>query len=807
MRWLILLLAACTTFEPVPRDTCGNGVLEPGEDCDSSDPSCVRCSVVCTAASDCPDATYACGVDGLCHAPGGALDKPVEGGLFLADDYRVTDVDHDGIGDVLGMSRTSLVVKHGDVAASLARTDSLLTPSQTGPGGFGDLDNDGSLDVTLATADGLVSYASPYGTLSPLDVQSTISGTGGPVDVRMGFPITPVTLGAFIVDNGQVLFAVIDFGNVNNVVGAVPCAPLAPADFSPDLVDVYQVNQDTDTSYDTVIALTSRDHNLCALSVHKDNLLAAATITQAGPQIATTITAKPVLADLDNDGDRCPDLITSDTGPRTMMHYPGAMSGGHCLLGTRAPLPPINDAPGTDHAIGHATFAPAALGTGPDALVLPSGIWTISGNSWTSVYASPRPLARAVNGDVDGDGWSDVVLAADGADDLDVLYRSSSVFATFQLYRVDTAATVSTVTLGDFDGDGQKDIDYTERVGDHERMMVAYGDGARVGTPTEVGTFSSVVSIARITLPTSNDPLLQISDLLVLQPGSSGQPTLTFLLGSPQRVLLPYFDPRVGNSGEVLRTAVVGSFGGGSTYRDILAIGTAKPGAATVDARAWRIAGPPTAFDGTTSAGTVIAGATDCSHDGGTGFCAEDATYLAFPAGAQDTVVAIDPHGRAAHLTQSGMMVAATEVPALAASGPPTTLTAADLDGDGAPELIATFDGALLVCTVDASGAPAACTDVSPAMNCLDAAPARLGTGTDLVALCHDGTESVLYRIHDGAADVLARSPRDLRRLRVGDVDGDGLDDIVAAAGEQGEQSLLVFPQCSSRDLTCGGHR
>lgn len=803
MRWLILFLAACTTFDPVPRDTCGNGVLEAGEDCDSSDASCVRCSVVCTAASDCPGDAYACGVDGLCHAPGGALDNPVEAGLFLADDYRITDVDHDHIGDVLGMSRTSLVVKHGDVGASLARSESLLTPSQTGPGGFGDLDNDGSLDVTLATADGLVSYASPYGTLSPLDVQSTISGSTGPVDVRMGFPLTPVTLGAFIVDQGQVLFAVIDFGNVNSVVGAVPCAPLAEADFTPDLVDVYQVNQDSDTSYDTVIAMTSMNHNLCALAVHKDNLLAAATITPISTPLS--VTAKPVLADLDNDGDRCPDLVTSDGGARTMTHFPGAMSGGHCTLGARTNLPALADAPESDRPVGHATFSPGVLGAAPDALVLPSGIWALSGNSWSSVYASPRPLARAVNGDVNGDGWSDVVLSASGADDLDVLYRSSALFATFQLYRIDTAATVTSVTLGDFDGDRQRDIDYTESVSDHERMMVAYGDGTRVGTPVEVGTFKSIVSIARITLPTSNDPLLQISDLLVLQPGSNGSPTLTFLLGSPQRVLLPYFNPVDGSAGEILRTAIVGNFSGG-TYRDILAVGTARPGN-PVDARGWLVAGPPTSFDGGSSPGTPISGATDCKHDGGTGFCAEDATYLAFPTATSDAVIAIDHNGRAAHVAPSGSSVSATEITAIAASGLPTTLAAADLDGDGVAELIATFNGALFVCIVDASGAPATCKDVSTATDCLDAVPARLADGTELVALCRDDDGAVLYRLHDGTSDVLARSPRDLRRLRAGDVDGDGLDDIVAAAGEQGDQSLVVFPQCSSRDLlTCGAH-
>src|SRR5256885_8502240 len=151
--FLALAGAACTDFATIDRGVCGNGLLEAGEDCDSSAANCVRCAVTCSTAADCPTTDYACGVDGLCHAPGGGLAAPHSAGTFEADELGVTDVDHDGIGDAIGLSRTSVVIRHGEATGQLGTLDSIVTPTQPGPAALGDLDNDGSPDLTLTTAD------------------------------------------------------------------------------------------------------------------------------------------------------------------------------------------------------------------------------------------------------------------------------------------------------------------------------------------------------------------------------------------------------------------------------------------------------------------------------------------------------------------------------------------------------------------------------------------------------------------------------------------------------------------------------
>jgi hypothetical protein len=163
------------------------------------------------------------------------------------------------------------------------------------------------------------------------------------------------------------------------------------------------------------------------------------------------------------------------------------------------------------------------------------------------------------------------------------------------------------------------------------------------------------------------------------------------------------------------------------------------------------------------------------------------------------------------------------------------SLYAADLDGDGAPELIAAFApttpqsrGAVIRCTMQ-NGLASSCEDVVPSIvataamtgptitQCFDAAPARLSfrdplttadARSDLAVVCRgDGTS--LFRVSHGSAgavvDRLATTGDELSALRAGDVTGDHVDDLVLLAGDT-VTSLVVFPQCTSRDAaTCHG--
>jgi hypothetical protein len=75
--------------------------------------------------------------------------------------------------------------------------------------------------------------------------------------------------------------------------------------------------------------------------------------------------------------------------------------------------------------------------------------------------------------------------------------------------------------------------------------------------------------------------------------------------------------------------------------------------------------------------------------------------------------------------------------------------------------------------------------------------------GVDLVVLCRDaGPASSLFRISfDGGAHAsLLAQGVDLRAIRTGDVNGDGVDDVVALQGDSGSQSLVAYRQCTSRE-------
>jgi hypothetical protein len=249
--------------------------------------------------------------------------------------------------------------------------------------------------------------------------------------------------------------------------------------------------------------------------------------------------------------------------------------------------------------------------------------------------------------------------------------------------------------------------------------------------------------------------------------------------------------------------------------------------------RAWRIPGTPAGLDGTPSAGAQLDGVVDCSQMAGASLCIDAARYLAFPTGSgRDVVIGVD---RARHAVKIDPWsatdpVGAVALDALVAKIPDRTtarsLHAADVDGDGAIDLVAAFAptapdaaSAVIVCTM-ADGVPERCDDLVPAITaaaeavsidiaqCYDATPARvsnLSGGSDIVVACR-GSGSYLFRVRrtaDGdVVDRLAALASDVASLRAGDVTGDGVDDLVMIEGDT-VRSLLVYRQCTNRDIAC----
>jgi hypothetical protein len=862
---LAVVACGCTSFDSIDRGVCGNGLIEAAEDCDSSEPSCVRCAVVCSTATDCPTTDYACGVDGLCHAPGGALGAAMPAGPFQINDLTITDIDRDRIGDVVGVSKTSIAVRYGEPTARLSRSDSVVTPSQVGDAAFGDLDDDGTVDLTIATPDGLVAYGSRFGAIAPIPVGAGLVDTAGNVDIRHTFHIGRLTLGAFVADTtGTLVIAVVDF--LGTQVFEAPClarlGPIPAQAFSSAVLDVYAVDDD-DLVVSFLAATTPR--KLCVIALHKP-LFAAWTLADITPANAGALARRPVLADLENDSDRCPGLVNTDAGAPGLRYWDGSMTAAGCTL--QAVVSPLGTAlpgiekPPTTIAVGRIPLSPGFGATAADLLVLSDGVYGYTpgpGGGFGPLFESQRRLAGAAHGDLDGDSQIDGVLIAETEDDIEVFYRRPNavlpLFPGYVVLRLDTASRVVATELGDYDGNGRLDIALIEQLTDHQRLSVAYGTTDLLLPPRRISAFSETLSMSSLGLADSDDAAGVTDDLVVLQPPRAGTTAtvLTILSGSVLRTMTPYFDPRAdedpdGPGGPMvapksitqLRGVMVGRFFQADTHRDPIAVMIDTRPNPTQSPQLWPTLGTAGGPDATPTLGVSTMGLADCVPPVGSGLCVRDATFFAWPiSGTRDTVIAVDranPVHVVAFDPGATGTIAATEVTAITSKLPAGTMVRsmhpADLDGDGTLELVVAAVSrlpgsdvaAILVCDV-ANGVPSSCEDLAPAIvaatqgteqvasACIDAAPARIAfrdsisstvDAQDLVVICRDAGSS-LYRVHRGEAgleiSVLARTQARLGAVRIGDVTGDGIDDVVALEGDSGAQSLVVFAQCSSRNL------
>jgi hypothetical protein len=202
---VVLASAGACANLPAIDPACGNGVLEPGEDCDTDDAGCVACGWKCSSDSDCADirspkdpSVYRCGADTFCHAASGVLGGQASAQPFAAPRFYVADIDRDRYGDAVGIANDAILTRFGDRGGLLQASRETLTPVHGGEPALADVDSDGVLDAIVPARDGFVAYASPARAVTPYAFSYQLEGIR--IAPRALFPIDGTHIGVLLDD-------------------------------------------------------------------------------------------------------------------------------------------------------------------------------------------------------------------------------------------------------------------------------------------------------------------------------------------------------------------------------------------------------------------------------------------------------------------------------------------------------------------------------------------------------------------------------------------------------------------------------
>ena len=854
---LLLAVAACSDLPPYQAE-CGNGVIDEHEDCDSGS-GCLQCALPCDSNASCSVEGYVCGGDGLCHAPGGAFRSESQGFAFNASDLFVADVNGDRVGDVIGVGATSLLVHKGVLFNGLGPEEVIQTPFVTGTPAITRFDSDPSTDVVLPTAQSIVAYTSPLQALAPYPFALDVSHASAvPLDLFQ-FDAVNISLIGYYPTQATLFYLTIDItSGMPDFKNEVPiCSNILPSQFTGMAVH----DASSSTTIQKLVAITGGGQG-CVINV-------TSPIPSQGlppPAIASELVQVPaqhplVLASI-SPGNSCPDLVDGLTA-----YPPSTFTLGQCGFSmssstdlrtafTNAMLGPAGD----EEAIGPVALAPYYIaGDAPEALATNYGVYAI-GSSTQRLYHSDRLLDSVLSLDLDGDGDLDIAASAAGLDDIDFLYRfhpPAPARDGFQLVRYDTVTHPHKMFAADFDGNHATDLAYTEPLPNGERLMVAYGTSDRPLPPIQMSVFTNVVELTP-GFANGSDPSGTLTDLSVLD--YTDRPLLTLLHASPQRTLVPNFDPRVQgplgamgpdpSSRPSLAGVVAGHFGGDGVLDDLFSLVPGDP-----LANAYLDRSIQGAFGLGQQTPINYAKLATCGGGAKQGLlCGDHAHYLAWPLSGGDAIIGVeDSFQRAAtfdytHLTdginqgdpKQGTLVADPGVEAMAPAGMAVhSLQQIDVDHDDTPELVVSYGfpldqraeslvGMVLSCHVDASGVIAEpCQDLSTvvadgdgAANCVDAASGLVeryqrGDGKpfpkpELVMVCHRPMvkrTDIVRIVHDAsglhAVPLLRLSDvahPAVERIFLGDVTGDGIADLLVLDVGHSVPILLVYTQCNSRD-------
>jgi hypothetical protein len=855
--WLVLvLLGACTDEVTIESNTCGNHVLEQGEDCDQPGATCtatcrfacVRDASDCTVAGNCCPAEMACGIDGACHAPTGTLSPSEVSAAFDVTEFRAVDLDGDGVSDVLGTSQGGVLARYGSIDAPLAALVSREAPFSNGENAFGDYNGDGHNDVLMPTAGGLFAFDTASGAPAPVAFPTSTDASMQPARIAAQGTVR-IELAAAATPSMRAVKVAID-----PAAAAQPCG--ATADVDAGLLRGRGIHPYVDGARTLVPMAFISGLTQTTVCVHASSgASVAGTLNRTIPPDGETL-----LAHLDSTTVACPALLVPYIDPqgdaRTTIVLPAGTTGA-CTFPTSqvGALTPFGA------AIDGYPLATIALANGKTGVITSSAVWTVDTTAAMpvkQVTESTRDWRYAVVGDFNGDGLQDFATGASGADAEAFIQRLDGGTVGWDAYRLVTGGGVYTLAAGDFDGDGFDDVALATVDPTNDRtgaLSVAYGGPDGFTDPVAGPSFPEFTDVTTAPLVDNSVPagLDHSLDLIVAHGGdglSAADPgKLTDVFGSSDRQLLAPFayDSTFGASTPIPaqgEAVAIGNFGSGATA--VALFGHGKTLDATVVPLAWQ-----------TGAETFDALADNPFH---ATFKLDEATIFSTAYDAGELLVAVRPSsvvsGNTCQVlyyiapatgapiqsseactallgsTMDTQLASVSAIRTIAGEGtanprilvdralPPKMFYATEWTlaiSNGAPQLSSPIDyGTEVGAFLGPQGGTVTCSDATAAeLGTRTVDGKTYGDGLDRVTACRVAPPMMMptvvlfarFAAPDGSPphyEQLVDTKLDLQvDLDAGDFNGDGLDDVVYTAGPPGFTSVHMHLQCDTHGGGC----
>jgi hypothetical protein len=842
---LLALLADCANLPPIDAGVCGNDIIDPGEDCDTfpTAPGTTcrpptapvgACRLDCSSGGvkECPPG-WGCGVDAICREPTGNFTRQTQ--YVAADAWRVMTGDFDGDGtsdvvaraaiDTAGYSNLRIQFyqsnpKQNDPALIIAPSSTLaLAPSVASPvvqylngDNLSDLAfiASGGLDVMLGQADQtLAPVAYPAYTYSST---SLLLGT-----VNVYGPAPTQALLTFIAQNGMAPAVLIDLGSGQQT--AIATGSKGPSDLAGSLVTARFVESAAQEACDQVVlafsaASTADVYSPCTFDGGKVAASSAGPIAQVKLPGAHLIIAGAAAGDVDGDGhqDLLIGTVEVSLAPSTYVAY-GDGTGS------------FQDANGSPNAAsllsvdwGGATTGikmPIAVGDlngdGKADLVCPDSIYI------TAPAGSATPYVRAVAkstglwtdariADMTGDGLPDVIASAN--DELDAAFFMGTGTTILNPFTIATAGEVAALAVADFDGDLIDDAMLAQAPADptlSQQLTIAWGQAFLSPlAPATVGEFP-VISQA-VPLPQTGTTAADLA-VLAHPAGTATTAIVSILIGSGDRQpLAPYLLTQQGSPGVAIPIAITAGPLLGSPNVDVALLAEDASGGFAY----WLAGGTGEAqFDTPVTSALLPAGFSPyftavggAPHDdalmgsGAIGPSGAQWVVGAAPLGAAETSAAIVT-AVATPAQPPTIMASPTPQPFPVRVSPEGQLDFADVDGDGNVDVVllsgssTSLNRSLYVAWGSGTGnftETGALIVNQPVENPQGFSFVHADTsGLPMIAYV-TRTTAVVVTLDPKSRTILARStvdkPTSASGIATGDVDGDGVDDLVEADDE-----------------------